>query len=69
MADIRVTSVIETYQRHLNSKLYVRSTTFGRATQGVNGVANKLFVAFLFSNTEVCVQFLKDVMLVRSIMV
>ena len=69
MADIRVTSVIETYQRRLNSKPYVPSTTFGRATLGTNGVANKLFLAFLFSDPDVGVQFLKDAgLMISSIM-
>jgi len=48
--DIRVTSVIQTDHRRLNSKRYVPSTTLGRATLGANGVANKLFIAFLFSD-------------------
>jgi hypothetical protein len=34
--DIRVTSVIETYQRRLNSKPHFPSTTFGRATLCAN---------------------------------
>jgi hypothetical protein len=69
MADIRVTSVIETYQRRLNSKPYVPSMTLARATQGTKGVANTLFLAFLFSKPDVGVQFLKDVGLIRSSMV
>ena len=48
--DIRVTSVIQTDHRRLNSKRYVPFTTIGRATLGANGVANKLFIAFLFSD-------------------
>ena len=69
MADIRVTPVIETCQRRLNSKPYFPSTTFGRATLGANGVVNKLFLAFLFSDLDVGVQFLKDVGLIKSCMV
>jgi len=71
MADICVTSVIQTYvyERCLNSKLYVCSTTFGHATFGANGVPDKLFLAFLFSDPNVEVQFLKDVGLIRSSMV
>ena len=61
MTDIRVTSVIETYQRRLNSKPCIPSTTFGLATLGANGVANKLFLAFLFSDPDIGVQFLKNV--------
>jgi len=48
--DIRVTSVIQTNHRRLNSKPYVPSTTFGHATLGADGVANKLFIASLFSD-------------------
>ena len=69
MMDIHVTPVIETYQRCLNSKPHFPSTTFGRATLGASGVTNKLFLAFLFSNPDVGVQFLKDVGLIRSSMV
>jgi len=65
-ADIRVTSVIETHQRLLNSRPCVPSTTFGRPTLGANGVANKLFLAFLFSKPDVGVQFLQDMGLIRS---
>jgi hypothetical protein len=61
MADMPFTSVIRTYQRRLNSKPYVCSTTFGSATPGANGVPNKLFSAFLFSDPDVGVQYLKDV--------
>jgi len=43
--------------------------TFGRATLGANGFANKLFLAFLFSNHAVGIQFLKDVGLIWSSMV
>ena len=55
MADMdnRVTSVIQTsYQQPLNSMPYVPSTTFGRVTLGAEGVANKLFIAFLFSDPD-----------------
>ena len=66
----RVTSVIQTHQQRLNSKLRVPSTKFGRATQGAEGVANKLFIAFLFSDPDDAgVQFLKDVGLIPSSMV
>jgi hypothetical protein len=40
--DIRVTSVIQIFQRRLNSRPYVPSTTFGCATLAANGVASKL---------------------------
>jgi hypothetical protein len=66
MTNIRATSVIET---HLNSKPWVPSTTFGRATLAANSVVNKLFLAFLLSDPDVGVQFLKDTGLIRSSMV
>ena len=69
MADIRVTSIIQIYERRINCKPYVCSTTFGRATLGANGVPNKLFLAFLFSNPDAGVQFLKGAGLIRSSMV
>jgi hypothetical protein len=53
MTDIRVTSLIESYQRCLHEKPYVPSTTFGHATLGANGFATKLFIAFLFSDSDV----------------
>jgi len=61
MANICVTSVIKIYERRLSCKPYVCSTTFGRATLGASVVPNKLFLAFLFSNPDIGVQFLKDV--------
>jgi hypothetical protein len=66
MADIRVTSVIETYQRRLSSGPYVPSTTFRRAKLDANGIANKLFLVFLFGNPEVGVQFLQEIKLIQS---
>jgi hypothetical protein len=66
MADKRLTSVIPTYQLRLNSKLYVPSTKFGSATLGANSAANKLFLAFLCSDSDVGVQFFKDVGLIQS---
>jgi len=69
MADICFTSIIRTYQRRLNSKPYVCSTAFGRATLDANGVPNKLFFAFLFNDPDVGVHCLKDVGLIRSSMV
>ena len=69
MEEKRVISVIQTFERHLNSKPYVCSTTFGRATLGANGLPNKLILAFLFSDLDVGVQFLKDLELIRSRMV
>jgi len=69
MADLdnHVTSVIQTQQQRLNSKSYVPATKFRGSTLGAEGVANKLFIAFLFSDPdEDGVQFLKDVGLIPS---
>jgi hypothetical protein len=60
-----ITIVIKEYQRRLINMAYVPATTFGRAAPGKDGAANELFLTFLFSD-EVCVQFLKDVGLLRS---
>jgi len=51
MEDERITYEIQTYERHLSSKLCVCSTTFGRATLGANGLP-KLILAFLFSDHQ-----------------
>jgi hypothetical protein len=59
--DIHVTSVIQAYQQHLNSKSYVPFTMYGHLTVGAGDIANKLFIAFLFSDPNVGVQFLMDV--------
>jgi hypothetical protein len=40
--DIHVTSAIQAHQRRLNSKPYVPSTTFGRATLGANANARTI---------------------------
>jgi hypothetical protein len=39
---------------------------FGRATLDASGIANKLFLSFLFSNFKVGVQFLQDLELIQS---
>ena len=39
----------------------IRTAPFGRSTPGANIVPSKLFLAFLFSDPDVGVQFLKDV--------
>lgn len=63
---ICVTSVIETYQWYLNSRPYVPSMTSMHTIRGTNGVANQLFIPFLFNDPDVGVQFLKDVGLIWS---
>jgi hypothetical protein len=69
MTDIGDTSVIETYERRLNSRPNISYTLFVNASLGAKSVANKLFLALLFSNREVAVEFLKEVGLFRSSMV
>ena len=69
MADTRVTSIISTYQEHISEKPYVLSTTYECATLGAIGVPNKLFIAFLFSDHNVGVQFWKDLGLITRNMV
>jgi hypothetical protein len=61
-----IKSVISTYQRRLMEMPYVPSTSYGRASLGDDGEANKLFLTFLFSDTDLGIQFLKDVGLLRS---
>ena len=69
MAAERVISVISPYQRRLNAVPFVPATTYGRATPGSNGVANELFLAHLFCNTNFGVYFTKDLRFLRSSMV
>jgi len=68
MEDKRVTSVIQTYEPHLNSKPYICSTTFGRATLGANGLPNKL-IHSCSATHNIGVQFLKDLELIQGITV
>jgi hypothetical protein len=60
-----ITSVITSYQDRLKGLTNVPATTYGRAVIGEDGVANKLFLAFLFADKEVAIQFLKDTGLLR----
>jgi hypothetical protein len=52
--------------KDISKKSYIPSTTYERATLGASGVPNKLFIAFLFSDHDVGVQFWKDVGLITS---
>ena len=54
------------YIRNSQGLPYVPATTYGRAAIGKVGVANKLFLAFLFAEKEAGIQLLKDVGLLRS---
>jgi hypothetical protein len=64
MTDTGVTSIIVTYQQRIAAKPYVPATTYGRPTHGANGVPNKLFLVFFFSEHDFGVQFFKDVGLI-----
>jgi hypothetical protein len=61
-----IKSVISTYQRRLMEMPYVPKTSYGRASLGDDGQANKLVFTFLFSDMDTGIQFLKDVALLRS---
>jgi hypothetical protein len=61
-----INSVISSYQRRLMEMLYVPRTSYGRASLGDDGEANKLFLTFLFSDTDFGIQFLKDVGFLHS---
>ena len=65
----RATTVISPYQHRLNAMPFVPATTYGRATLDANGVANELFLAYLFCDTDVGIHFLKDLGLLRNSMV
>jgi hypothetical protein len=57
-----ISSVSATYQQQLVATMpFILSVPYGRVVLGQNGVVNKLFLMFPFSNKEAGVQFLKDV--------
>jgi len=45
---------------------YVPKTSYGSASLGDDGEANKLFFTFLFSDADLDIQFLKDAGLLRG---
>jgi len=61
-----IKSVISTYQRRLMEMPYVPKTSYERTSLGDDGETKKLFLTFLFSDTDLVIQFLKDVGLLRS---
>jgi hypothetical protein len=69
MTDTRLASIITAYQQRLSAKPYITLTTDGRETLGASCTPNKLFIAFLFSDHNVGVHFLKDVGLIPIKMV
>jgi hypothetical protein len=54
-----IKTVISNYQRRLMVMPYVPKTSYRCASLGDDGEANKLFLTFLFSDTDVGIQFLK----------
>ena len=62
----RITNIIKDYQDRVRELPYVPVTSFGRDSLGYPGDANKLFLAFLFGDRSIGIQFLKDVGLIRS---
>jgi len=62
----RITQIIKDYQSRVRETPCVPETSFRIDSLGFPGVANKLFLTFLFSEHAIGVQFLKDVGLIRS---
>jgi hypothetical protein len=67
MADTTNASIISKFRERISVKPFVPATIYGRATLGAKGVPNKLFIAFLFSDHDVGVQFSKDVGLIPRV--
>jgi len=61
-----IKSVISTYQRRLVEMAHVPRTSYGRASLGSDGDANRLFLTYLYSDKDFGIQFLKDVGLFHS---
>jgi hypothetical protein len=62
----RITNTIKDNHERLREMPYVPITSFRRDSLGYCGVANKIFLTFLFCGHEICLQFLKDVGIIRS---
>ena len=62
----RITNITKDYQDRVRKLPYVPATSFGRDSLGYPGDANNLFLAFLFCDRSIGIQFLKDVGLIRS---
>ena len=61
-----ISNVIKAYQDKLREMPYVPKTSYQRDSMGYCGDANKTFLTFLFSNSSIGIQFLKDAGLIRS---
>jgi len=62
----RITNTIKDYHESLREMPYVPLTSFSRHSLGYCGDVNKIFLAFLFCDQAICLQFLKDVRIIRS---
>ena len=62
----RISGIIKDYQKRLREMAYVPQMSFRRDSLRFCGDANKLSLAFLFSDHAIDLQFLKDVGLIRS---
>jgi hypothetical protein len=61
-----ISNVIDEYQDKLRVMPFVPKTSYQRDLLGYCGEANKTFLTFLFSNSAIAIQFLKDAGLIRS---
>jgi len=61
-----IKSVISTYQRRLMEMPYVPKSSYGCASLGDDVEREKLFLKFFFSDTDLSIQFFKNVGLLRS---
>ena len=61
-----ISNVIRVYEDTLREMPYVTITSYQRDSLGYCGDVNKTFLTFLFSNSSIGIQFLKDAGLIRS---
>ena len=61
-----IKSVISTNQWSLMEMPYVPKTSYRHVSLGDDGEANKLFLTFLFSDTDFGIQFLKNMGLLHN---
>jgi hypothetical protein len=61
-----ISNVIKEYQNKLREMPFVPKTLYQRDSLGYCGDANKNFLTFLFNNSAIGIQFLKDARLIRS---
>jgi hypothetical protein len=61
-----ISNVIKENQDKLREMPYVPKTSYQRDSLGYCGNANKTFLVYLFSNSAICIRFLKDAGLIRS---